>query len=201
MLVDDIAETKEESEMAILRDQLKITTAILGEIFDELIESLQVKYDVEIKSKIINLTDYLNKTCDSLRGQINRSKAVIEFDFDESPLILFPPKYVHSILHNLISNSLKYQSPQRKPLIRVKTKREGDKVLLSVSDNGLGIDLKKHHMDLFKIRRVFHAHPDAKGFGLFITKCQIEAMNGRIWAESMPGVGSTFNVEFSNQDL
>ena len=201
MLVDDIAETNEESEMGILRDQLKITTANLGEIFDELIESLQVKKDTEIKSKKINLNTYLKKICDSLRGQINRSKAVIEFDFDESPLILFPPKYVYSIFQNLISNSLKYQSPERTPLIKIRSKRKGGKILLSVADNGLGIDLKKHKKDLFKIRKVFHDHPDAKGFGLFITKSQIEAMNGRIWAKSMPGVGSTFYVEFSNQNL
>ena len=201
MLVDDIVETNEESEIAILRDQLKITTSILGEIFDELIESLQVKHDLEIKSKIINLTNYFNKTCHSLRGQINRSKAVIESDFDESPLILFPPKYVQSILFNLISNSLKFQSPSRAPHIRVSSKREGNKILLSVADNGLGIDLKKHKKNLFKIRKVFHAHSDSKGFGLYITKCQIEAMNGRIWAESIPQVGSTFYVEFNNQPL
>lgn len=199
ILVDEILDTKEESEFGILRDQLRITTAILDEIFDELVESLQVKYDLEIKSKTINLSEYLNKTCNSLRGQINRSKAVIEFDFDGAPHILFPPKYVHSIFHNLISNSLKYQSLQREPRIKVKSIRDGDKVLLSVSDNGLGIDLKKHKADLFQIRRVFHAHPDAKGFGLFFTKCQIEAMKGRIWAESIPGVGSTFYVEFNNQ--
>ncbi len=74
-------------------------------------------------------------------------------------------------------------------------------MVLSVADNGLGIDLKKHKRNLFKIRKVFHAHPEAKGFGLFITKSQIEAMNGRIWAKSIPGVGSTFYVEFNNQYL
>lgn len=79
------------------------------------------------------------------------------------------------------------------------SKREGNKIVISVADNGLGIDLNKHGKDLFKIRKVFHSHPDAKGFGLYITKCQIEAMNGRIWAESVPQIGSTFYVEFNDQ--
>lgn len=201
MLVDNITETKEELDLEVLKEQLKITTSILSEIFDELIESLQVKKDTEIKSKSVNLKAYLKKTCDSLRAQINFSKAQIEADFEESPLILFPPKYVYSILQNLISNALKYQSPSRSPHIRIKSWREGDKIVLSVADNGLGIDLKKHKKNLFKIRKVFHIHPNSKGFGLYITKCQIEAMNGKIWVESIPGVGSTFYVDFNNQPL
>ena len=75
----------------------------------------------------------------------------------------------------------------------------GNTIILSVSDNGLGIDLKKHKDNLFKIRKIFHSHPEAKGFGLFITKTQVEAMDGKIWAESMPEEGSTFFVEFKNQ--
>ena len=58
---------------------------------------------------------------------------------------------------------------------------------------------EKHKDNLFKIRKIFHSHPEAKGFGLFITKTQVEAMDGKIWAESMPEEGSTFFVEFKNQ--
>ncbi len=201
MLVDDITQTKEVAEVATLKELLNVSTAILNEILDELMESLQVKYDLEISSKSVNLKEYFIKTCAALRGQLNRSKALIECDFEESPIVLFPPKYVRSIMHNLISNSLKYKSPLRRPHIHVQSKRKGNKIVFSVTDNGLGMDLNKHGKDLFKIRKVFHAHPDAKGFGLYITKCQIEAMNGRIWAESVPQVGSTFYVEFNNQPL
>lgn len=86
-------------------------------------------------------------------------------------------------------------------LCQEKEKRAGNKIVFSVADNGLGIDLKKHGKDLFKIRKVVYTNPDAKGFGLYITKCQLEAMNSRIWAESVPQVGSTFYVEFNNQFL
>lgn len=71
-------------------------------------------------------------------------------------------------------------------------------IILSIQDNGLGIDLDKHGNDMFKIRKVFHHHPDAKGFGLYITKTQVETMGGKIWVESEPGIGSTFYVEFKN---
>ncbi|WP_394350912.1 ATP-binding protein [Flavobacterium phycosphaerae] len=55
-----------------------------------------------------------------------------------------------------------------------------------------------HKDNIFKIRKVFHKHPDARGFGLFMTKTQVESMGGRIWIESIPNKGSTFFIEFNN---
>jgi len=127
--------------------------------------------------------------------QILLSKADIQTDFVAAPRVHFPVKYLESALTNLISNSLKYQSPERSPVIRIASSRIGNKVHLSLSDNGLGIDLKLHQSNLFKIRKTFHKHKDAKGFGLFMTKTQVEAMGGRIWAESEPNKGSTFVIE------
>jgi len=53
-----------------------------------------------------------------------------------------------------------------------------------------------HKNHIFKIRKTFHKHNDAKGFGLYLIKTQVEAMGGKIWVESTVDVGSTFFVEF-----
>ena len=199
ILVEFITASENESERKIFIEKLNIATYNLNEIFDQLVESLQIREDREIKSENLIFEDYLQKILDGLQGQINKSQVIFEIDFSRSPNIYYPSKYLTSILQNLISNSLKYQSPNRKPIIKIKTERVGNTIILSVSDNGLGIDLKKHKDNLFKIRKIFHSHPEAKGFGLFITKSQVEAMDGKIWAESMPEEGSTFFVEFKNQ--
>ena len=120
-------------------------------------------------------------------------------DFDTAPTVVYPVNYMKSILHNLVSNALKYSSPERKPIIKIASKKKEDKLIISVSDNGLGIDLNKNKDNLFKIRKVFHNNPSSKGFGLFITKSQIVALGGTIWVESTPNVGSTFFVELINQ--
>src|SRR5690606_19661003 len=123
-------------------------------------------------------------------------------DIQDTPFIYFPKKYIESILTNLLSNALKFKSPERKPQIRIKTQKKANNVIiLSVADNGLGIDLVLHKDQIFKIRKTFHKHPEAKGFGLFMTKTQVEAMNGKIWAESQPGMGSTFFIEFKSQHI
>lgn len=201
ILIEFITASENESERKIFIEKLSIATNNLNEIFDQLVESLQIKEDTEIKSENLIFQDYLQKILDGLQGQINKSQAIFEIDFSGSPNVHYPSKYLTSLLQNLISNSLKYQSLQRKPIIKIKTERTANSVILSVSDNGLGIDLKKHKDHLFKIRKIFHSHPEAKGFGLFITKSQVEAMEGKIWAESMPDVGSTFFVEFKNQTV
>ncbi|MDD3877972.1 MAG: PAS domain-containing sensor histidine kinase [Bacteroidales bacterium] len=201
MLSDFINRCDDIEEQKLLTEKLNTVTNELNEIFNYLVESLQIREDNEIKSEDLILEDYLKKTLDGLQGQLTESKAQIEFDFDKSPTVYFPPKYLLSILLNLIGNSLKYKSPLRNPVIKIKSDTTEGKTILSVSDNGLGIDLKKHKDNLFKIRKVFHSHPDAKGFGLYITKTQVESMNGRIWAESVPDEGSTFFVEFKTKDL
>jgi signal transduction histidine kinase len=200
MLVTFIEKTEDPDEQRLYVEKLKPVINTLNETFSELVESLQIRQDLEIKSEKNLLEDYFQRTLKGLEADINKSSAIIEYNFKEAPYVFYPPKYLSSILHNLVSNALKYRSGET-PNIKIETRRNNGNIILSVSDNGLGIDLKKHKDNLFKIRKVFHEHPDAKGFGLYITKTQIETMGGRIWVESIPDKGSVFYVEFKNQNI
>ncbi len=199
MLVQYIEESEDETDRMELIKMLKPVVENLHGTFGELVESIQIKQDHEVLSEKILLADCVDRTLKELKFEVNKSQAEFQVDFSEAPAILFPSKYLFSIIHNLLSNALKYQSPQRKPLIKIATKKVNDDVILSVADNGLGIDLVKHGKNFFKIGKVFHKNPNAKGFGLFMTKTQVEAMGGTIWVESMPDEGSTFFIEFKNQ--
>ena len=199
MLIDAIEESEEEGEKELYISKLKPVIDNLHETFDELVESLQVRQDMEVLSEEIDLQEMVSKQLENFEGQTTAYDAQFKMDFSAAPRVRFPAKYLTSILHNLISNALKYRSQDKKPKINIKTKRFNKSVILSVKDNGLGIDLTKHQKSIFKIRKVFHKNPDAKGFGLFLTKTQVEAMGGKIWVESKPGSGSTFYVEFADQ--
>ena len=198
MLVDFVEQSQEDFERKELISKMRPVVSNLMDIFNELVDSIQVRQDVEIKSDKIQIEACLEKVLKGFKTQIQNYNATIEIDLNQVPTVYFPTKYMESILSNLISNALKYRSPNREPVISIKTEKKGtNTTLLSVSDNGLGIDLKLHQQNLFKIRKTFHKHPDAKGFGLFMTKTQIEAMHGNIWVESEPGKGSTFFIEFN----
>lgn len=199
MIADCIEECQDEEEQKELLSKLKLVIHHLNETLNELVESLQVKQLIEIKSENIILKKCLEKNLLSFIAEIEFNKVKIETYFDDAFSIYYPRKYLDSILTNLISNALKYKSPNRKLVIKIKAEKINGNSVLSVSDNGLGIDLVKNDHKLFKLKQTFHKHPDAKGFGLFMIKSQVGVMGGKIWAESTPDIGSTFFVEFKNK--
>jgi PAS domain S-box-containing protein len=200
LLVDYLEESKDEDERKDLLKKTKLVTSHLNEVLNELVESIQVKQDTEIRSDKIILKDCLDSILIGFGAEINAYEADIQINFNNVYEIYNSRKYIDSILTNLISNTLKYKSPDRKPVVKIKLEKINGNIILSVDDNGLGIDLIKHQDNLFKIRKTFHKHPDAKGFGLYLVKTQVEAIGGKIWATSIPNIGSTFFVEFKNQN-
>lgn len=197
MLLDYIESTDDEDEKNEVHARIKPVVNHLNIILDELVESLQIKQDLEVKCIKIDLKETMDKILIGFETQINSYSSTIEINFDDAPTLSYPQQYIDSILTNLVSNALKYRSPDRVLSLSIKTKQEVDGVLLSVIDNGLGIDLNRHKDNIFKIRKVFHKHPDARGFGLFMTKTHVEAMGGQIWLDSTPNVGSTFYIKFT----
>ncbi|QEC76954.1 sensor histidine kinase [Mucilaginibacter ginsenosidivorax] len=199
MLVDFMKESTDPEELQLFIAKLDPVIKNLHTTFNELVESIRVKQDIEVEAETMNLQDVLERTLDSLGTEMNSQSVTISHDFDEAPDIYFPPKYLHSIFHNFLSNASKYRSPQRGLIINIKSSKVNNNIILQFADNGMGIDLVKHGQKLFKIGKVFHQHTDAKGFGLYMTKTQVEAMGGRIWVESVPDEGSTFYIEFTKQ--
>jgi PAS domain S-box-containing protein len=200
MLADYIEQAEDPKEQIEVLGKIKPVVNHLMEVFNELVESLQVKQDTEIKFDKLNLKTCLEKVLIGFEGQIKESDANIEMGDVDQIHVYCPRKYMESILANLISNALKYKSPKRKPKITIKTETLEDSIVISIKDNGLGINLDLHQKHLFKIRKTFHKHPDAKGFGLFMTKTHVEAIGGKIWVKSTPDKGSTFYVELNNQN-
>lgn len=196
MLLDYIESTDDEEEKNEVHARIKPVVDHLNIILDELVESLQIKQDLKIKCSKIDLKETLDKILIGFGTQINSFNTLIDSNFEDAPTLHYPQLYIDSILTNLISNALKYRSTDRDLTLSIKTKQDKDGIILSVADNGLGIDLKRHQDHIFKIRKVFHKHPDARGFGLFMTKTHVEAMGGQIWLDSTPDVGSTFYIKF-----
>jgi signal transduction histidine kinase len=101
---------------------------------------------------------------------------------------------------NFFTNVIKYRSPDRPPVIKLRVSSEEHYTVLSIEDNGLGIDLERHRDKLFGMYKTFHENQDARGIGLYIVKNQIEAMNGKITVQSKVGVGTVFKIYFNEKD-
>ena len=199
-LISIIDDNSVIDDYKMIFEMLKKVSINLNETLNSLLEILHIKKNKAIEKELLLFEQILVKTMESLQGEILISQAVIESDFSEVPEVLYPKIYLESIFHNLISNALKYRSPDRVPHIIVKTMIHDNIVQLQVKDNGLGIDLTKHANKIFGMHQVFHRHPDAKGIGLFITKAQIESLQGKISVKSEVGTGTTFTVNFNRNN-
>lgn len=193
----DISESIEEKE--VLFEKFETVIDHLTSTLNTLIEALKTRTVSEKELKVVAFQEILDKTKEILSGQIINTGTTIISDFSEVSKIIYHKTYLESIFLNLVSNAIKYRSPNRNPEIYIKTAVENEKIILTVSDNGLGIDLKKHGHKLFGLNKTFHRHPDAKGVGLYLTKIQVETMGDTIFANSKVNEGSVFTVIFNNK--
>jgi light-regulated signal transduction histidine kinase (bacteriophytochrome) len=99
------------------------------------------------------------------------------------------------LLQNLVSNGLKYRSPERKPVIHVSSLPAGDGMVeLLVQDNGIGID-PAYHQRIFGVFKRLHSRKvPGTGIGLAICKKIVDFYGGKIWVESATDAGSTFHL-------
>ncbi|CAN5247359.1 hypothetical protein BH09BAC6_BH09BAC6_08270 [soil metagenome] len=192
-------ESEDSAEKDILMVHFETLIKHLTETLNQLVDSLTIQEDKGMNREWLSFQDTFNKTKEIFIGTILETRAVITADFSDAPQIEYPKSYLESIFLNLLSNALKYRSPDRVPQITFKTAQCNNTTLLKVGDNGLGIDLNKHSDDLFGLSKTFHTNPEAKGVGLFMTKLQIEAMGGSITTESEVDRGTTFTIAFNQE--
>jgi len=143
---------------------------------------------------VLNFTEILSEVKSDIKELILFFNASIETNFDVAE-INYSRKNLKSIIYNLLSNALKYSSPDRKLKIKISTERGKNSIILKVSDNGLGLN-KRHHKKVFGMFKRLHQHVEGSGIGLYMIKRMIENAGGKIEFESEQGKGTTFCVYF-----
>nr|WP_223284931.1 ATP-binding protein [Hymenobacter qilianensis] len=134
-----------------------------------------------------------------MQEQVEEVGGKFELDTTAVPTLWFVRSNLQSVLYNLLSNALKYAMPGRPPYIRVRTDLVDGVPVLTVTDNGLGIDMARHGAELFQMFRRFHDHVAGSGMGLHLVNRIIQQAGGHVEVESTVGEGTTFRVYFSPQ--
>jgi len=200
MLTGFFSEEKDNEEKDRLIKMLCEASESLDETVQHLTEVIQVKIDAHDKMRSVNLYETIKGVEKNLAVFLKEKNTTCKIDVGKKLQINAIPAYMDSILLNLFTNSLKYSSPKRSLLLKIKAERKGQYTMVTFSDNGLGIDLKRHGDKIFGMYKTFHRHKDAKGIGLFITKNQIESMNGKIEVDSQVNKGTEFRLFFKAID-
>jgi PAS domain S-box-containing protein len=200
LLVEMLKEKHEDREDSGLRLEIDDIINYLSDGSNALINSLNTLMDIvkismkkDIPFEDCDVYAMVNEILDQLNSVVFETGAFVQFDVGV-PIVHYPKVFLESIIYNLLSNALKYVSPDRIPDILLRTYEKDGKVILSVKDNGLGIDLVKYGSKIFKLNQVFHNNPTSKGVGLYITKAQIESLGGTIQVKSRENEGSEFIV-------
>ena len=137
----------------------------------------------------LDLEKVLTEALGSLGAAIEESGAKITHD----PLpVLVADSRIEHVLQNLLSNAIKYSRKGVRPEIHVSAKLERERWIFSVRDNGIGIEPKYQDVIFQVFHRLHGKDVPGTGVGLALAQKIVETNAGKMWVESIPGVGSTF---------
>jgi signal transduction histidine kinase len=139
---------------------------------------------------LTDCNEVLKHTIDDLQQMLLENMASVTYD--DMPVIMADELQIGMIFQNLISNAVKFHGDQP-PQVHVSAKKEGENWIMSVSDNGIGIEADYFNRIFTMFQRLHSkaAYPGT-GIGLAICKKVVERHGGEIWVESEFGKGSTF---------
>lgn len=124
----------------------------------------------------------------------------LKFDFKACKTINFSETHLKSMLQNILNNSIKYKALDRDLEIDVKSYVSGNFNCISITDNGIGIDLKEHKKHVFGLFKRASDDREGSGLALYLIKKILEKTGGKIDVESQFGKGSTFTLYFNNKN-
>ncbi len=165
----------------------------LDDVIRDLNTTLQLKNASLEKAEPVSLKETIDDIVTSLEQTMMKENALVEMHLqvDEVKTIR---TYLYSVLQNLITNSLKYRKTDVTPVISIESCFKNDKLVITYTDNGLGMDLSKVGDKVFGMYKRFHNHVDGKGMGLFMVKTQVETLGGKIFIDSKLNEGTTFTI-------
>jgi signal transduction histidine kinase len=189
-------EELDREEIKQITDMMKSSLKRFSTTIQDLTAIVEIdKIGEDEADEALDLYEIVDSVRQDLQSLIAKSNATIRVVAEERYLSGFSRKNFKSIISNLISNAIKYRSPDRSPEVDVKMEKEGGKTHLSIQDNGLGIPAGKEER-IFTMFKRLHDHVEGSGIGLYIVKRMVDQARGRIIVDSTQGKGTTFTIIF-----
>ena len=188
----------------------------LGKLFQDLLDVTKLD-DARIRPRMkpMEMVSAVNAITTNFQKSASDANLTLRFGSSEPSLSVsrrlsqvvygfVDPTFLVEILSNLIENAIKYTPAGGS--VYVNARGDGDRVLINVTDTGIGIsadDLAHIFQKFYRADNSDTREIGGTGLGLYLVKQRVEAMGGRVWAESAFGEGSTFYVSLprlSNQE-
>jgi signal transduction histidine kinase len=185
MLVGLLERRADEPPPAGVLRQLRASTERARDLIDGVLVYAEAG---ELSTRPVALAELTAAVAEDLDAALTQAGA--QLDVSELPEVEGDPRQLRRVLQNLIGNAVKFRGdgPLR---IEVSARRDSREWVVTVRDNGVGVD----PAEATRIFGMFsRASDDAPGAGIGLAVCRriVEAHGGRIWVESAPGGGSAF---------
>lgn len=189
----DIAQPEERSTVLSM---LRTSSAELDQVVNDLHEILTIRSN-KVVYEHVNIKDVVNNVVAELKTKAPRD---LEIKIEVGITFMYGVKsYIESILRDLLDNAIKFQAPAHRGLITITADHVERHTILTVTDNGIGIDLDHYGDKLFKFYTRMNTNFSGKGLGLYRVKTHTDAMNGEISVNSALNEGSTFRISIPDQ--
>ena len=171
------------------------SAARMSDLVKDLLAYMQVSgYQQNGTGRLVSVALAIQNVTSNLQLEVRNTKARVIHG--ELPSVPVEAVHLQQLFQNLISNAIKYRSPEA-PRVEISAAEANGYWCFSVKDNGIGIN-PKYSQSVFRPFKRLHGHDEYPGTGIGLAICQriVERYGGRIWVESEPGHGSNF--KFTN---
>ena len=194
-IMDGVADTEEKRNRYIrtIYNKVNDMNSLIEELF------LYAKLDsnsVTYSFAKVNVDAYFQDCVEEI--SLDLESQGVDFGYfnyaDRDTGIIADPEQLKRVVNNIIGNSVKYASPDRKLMISLRIMEEAEFVKIEIEDNGKGIARNEVPLIFDRCYRTDASRNSSKGgsgLGLSIAKKIIEEHGGKIWAVSTEGVGTT----------
>jgi signal transduction histidine kinase len=191
VLVEDYGGTLDETGRRHLA-RIQTAASRMGQLIDDLLRYSRIERRV-VERRPVALGPLLDALCEEMAEDLDARGLAITRDLAVTH-VPAEREGLREALANLLTNAVKF-SPDRGEAISVRSRRDGESIVITVVDRGIGFDMK-YHDRIFRMFERLHsqdAYPGT-GVGLAIVRRVAERHGGRTWAESTPGQGTAFHI-------
>ncbi len=169
----------------------------LERVIDDLSTILKLEKDMQQPWQEVDLCMEVDGIIDSLKGIIEKKLITIKKHPIPNCTVKALRPYVYSVFHNIIENAVKYSDDKKDDsFIKIEFSESPEFSIVAITDNGIGIDMDAASGKLFQMYQRFNNTHPGQGFGLFLVKSQMEAMEGKVEVDSVFGQGTIFTLYF-----
>lgn len=191
---------KDKSKMEYFSGIIKDENKRMNKQVETILEAaLMDKQEVQLNLVPLHAHELMRSAINNIQLPVKEKNGVLETDFKATnDLILADDVHFTNIINNLLDNAVKYSKEE--PRIKVTTCNYNSHFRIKIEDNGIGMNKETLNRVFEKFYRAHTGNiHNIKGFGLGLSyvKTIVDAHRGKIKAESTPGKGSCFTLDFS----